>query len=52
MAPIIGTAANPRAWIATIDLPNMLGGHTLYVYAHSSVTGQESVAQIPITIVQ
>jgi hypothetical protein len=48
----VGTAANPRGWTATIDFPNLLGGHTLFVYGHSSLTDHESVVQIPITIVQ
>jgi len=33
-----------------IDLPNMTGGNDLWAYAHSSVTGQESVVSVPIAI--
>jgi hypothetical protein len=48
------TDATPGAndtWSATVPLPsNVLGPHTLYFYAHSSVTGQEEVVSIPVTI--
>ena len=57
---MLGTP-NPRAaagsqfgqagWRAMVTLPNNQQGlHTLFVYAHSAVTGQESVIQVPITV--
>jgi hypothetical protein len=48
------TEAMPGAdtmWHATAPLPtNQTGLHTLHFYAHSSVTGQEAVVTIPVTI--
>jgi len=38
-------------WTATVPLPsNQLGLHTLWFYAHSSVTGQEMAVSVPVTI--
>jgi hypothetical protein len=37
---------------ATLDMPNQVGGHTLFVYAHSSVTGHDAVISVPITVVR
>lgn len=40
-----------NTWHAIVPLPtNQTGLHTLYFYAHSSVTGQEAVVSIPVTI--
>ena len=48
------TGAMPGAnnmWHAIAPLPtNQTGLHALYFYAHSSVTGQETVVSIPVTI--
>jgi len=48
------TQATPGAdntWHAIVPLPtNQTGQHTLFFYAHSSVTGQEAVVSIPVTI--
>jgi hypothetical protein len=38
-------------WHAIVPLPtNQTGLHTLYFYAQSSVTGQEAIVSIPVTI--
>jgi hypothetical protein len=38
-------------WHTIVPLPtNQTGLHTLYFYAHSSVSGQETVVSIPVTI--
>jgi hypothetical protein len=34
----------------TIDMPSDTGGHDLYAYAHSSVTGAESIIAVPIAV--
>jgi hypothetical protein len=34
----------------TITLPNQMGGQQLFGYAHSAVTGQESVISVPIAV--
>jgi hypothetical protein len=34
----------------TVTLPNELGGHSLFAYAHSTVTGQESIIQVPFAL--
>jgi NTE family protein len=40
-----------NAWQATVSLPtNNTGAPSLFVYAHSSVTGQQSIVSIPVTI--
>jgi hypothetical protein len=39
------------AWHALVTLPsNQTGLHTLSFYAHSSVSGQESLISVPVTI--
>lgn len=38
-------------WSATVTLPNNdMGLHTLFFYAHSMVTGEETVMEVPVTI--
>ena len=38
-------------WPATVTLPsNQTGLHTLSFYAHSSVTGQQMLVSVPVTI--
>jgi hypothetical protein len=34
----------------TVQLPQMIGGHDLFAYAHSSVNGAESVISVPIAV--
>jgi hypothetical protein len=54
----IGTAApgmvpgpfGPGSFQTTISFPNTAGGHDLFAYAHSSVTGQESIIDMPIAV--
>jgi hypothetical protein len=51
----LGTAStvNNNLWSATVTLPdNNLGLHTMYVYAHSSVSGAQEAVTIPITVAQ
>jgi len=40
----------PFGYQLTAALPNRKGGHSITVYAHSSVTGQETSRSVPITI--
>jgi hypothetical protein len=41
-------ALNPRAFSIKADIPsNTNGGHSLVAYAHSAVTGQETVVTVP-----
>jgi hypothetical protein len=34
----------------TVQVPNLMGGHDLFAYAHSSVTGQEVILSEPIAV--
>jgi len=48
-----GAAPGPLgfgSFSSTVTLPRQIGGHNLVSYAHSSVTGQESVITVPISI--
>ena len=40
----------PNSFQATIELPDMIGGHDLFAYAHSSFNGAESVISVPIAL--
>ena len=40
----------PNSFQATIELPDMIGGHDLVAYAHSSFNGAESVISVPIAL--
>jgi hypothetical protein len=40
----------PFGFQLTAPLPNRKGGHLVSVYAHSSVTGQETAVSVPITL--
>lgn len=40
----------PFGFQLTAPLPNRKGGHLVTVYAHSSVTGQETAVSVPITV--
>ena len=40
----------PGSFQTTISFPNTVGGHDLFAYAHSSVTGQEAVIDVPIAV--
>ncbi|HEX8967600.1 MAG TPA: hypothetical protein VF937_06965, partial [Chloroflexota bacterium] len=40
----------PGSFQATLSMPDILGGHDLVAYAHSSVTDQESVVSVPISL--
>jgi len=40
----------PNSFQTTLSLPNMVGGHDLFAYAYSSVTGQESIISVPIAL--
>jgi hypothetical protein len=50
-ASLSGAGMNPGSWTATVDLPsNMKGLHSLWFYAHSTVTDGETTLEIPVTI--
>jgi hypothetical protein len=40
----------PESFQTTISVPNAVGGHDLFAYAHSEVTGQESIIAIPVAV--
>jgi hypothetical protein len=40
----------PDSFQTTVELPDMIGGHDLFAYAHSSVNGAESVISVPIAL--
>ena len=51
---LVGQAATDgNTWSTTINIPpKMLGSHTLWFYAHSTITDQEMAASVPIMVVQ
>jgi hypothetical protein len=40
----------PAGFETVVTLPNELGGHNLFAYARSTVTGQESIIQVPFAL--
>ncbi len=40
----------PGSFQTLISIPNMVGGHSLFAYAHDSVTDQETVISEPIAV--
>jgi mono/diheme cytochrome c family protein len=46
----VGTPTDPTQFKATVNLPNLKGGHDLIAYAYSSVRGQVGVASVPIAL--
>jgi hypothetical protein len=40
----------PTSFQTTITLPNRVGGQELFGYAHSAITGQESIISVPIAV--
>ncbi len=40
----------PDSFQTTVTIPNLMGGHDLFAYAHSSVSGAESVISVPVAI--
>ena len=47
-----GGSSDPAHFQATLSLPNTPGGHQLFAYAVSSVTGQQGVLAVPIALGQ
>lgn len=41
---------SPTGFTVTADLSKSSGGHTLFVYARSSVSGKEAIVSFPVTI--
>jgi hypothetical protein len=41
---------NPTGFTVTADLSHYGGGHTLFVYARSAVSGREAVVSFPVVI--
>jgi hypothetical protein len=35
---------------AIVQLPDEIGGHDLFGYAHSTITGQEAIVEVPISV--
>jgi hypothetical protein len=47
-----GSISNGDKWTATISMPsNQAGLHTLFFYAHSLVSGDESVVSVHVTVI-
>jgi hypothetical protein len=40
----------PASFQTTVSVPNQMGGHDLFAYAHSSVSGAESVISMPVSV--
>src|SRR5262249_24185508 len=47
---IVSGPFGPNSFQATLVFPNQTGGHNLFAYAHSSVSGQTSILQVPIVV--
>ena len=48
-----GTGNMSNMWSTTVTLPNnQLGPHTLFFYAHSTASGEETVTEVPVTIAE
>jgi len=46
-----GSFASGNMWSAMVNLPNNdTGVHSLFFYAHSTASGQEMVASVPVII--
>jgi hypothetical protein len=43
-------ALGPGSFAVEVELPDMIGGHDLFAYAYSTVTGQEAVIAVPISV--
>jgi hypothetical protein len=49
IAPVIQDAE--QVWTATLTLSaNQTGSHSLFFYAHSAITGAESIVTMPVTV--
>jgi hypothetical protein len=50
----VNPVAQPNAprgfYQTTLSIPNMVGGHNLFIYAHSAVTGLDTSITVPITV--
>jgi hypothetical protein len=44
------TDAKHGLFTATFDVPSETGGHDLFVYAHSSISGHDAVMSVPIVV--
>jgi hypothetical protein len=40
----------PDSFETTVTIPNLIGGHDLFAYAYSSVTGAQSVISVPVVV--
>lgn len=48
--PTAGGPFDATSFSAAVTLPNQPGGHVLFAYAHSAVSGQESIISFPIAL--
>jgi len=47
---VVPAPFGPDSFQTTLTIPNLMGGHDLFAYAHSSVNGAESVISVPVAI--
>jgi hypothetical protein len=40
----------PDSFETTVTIPNVMGGHDLFAYAYSSLTGAQSVISVPVAV--
>jgi hypothetical protein len=40
----------PASFQTTVSIPNVMGGHDLFAYAHSTVNGAERVIAVPVAV--
>src|SRR5216684_3576044 len=48
MPGVVPGPFGPDSFQTTVTIPNLTGGHDLFAYAHSSVSGAESVISVPV----
>jgi hypothetical protein len=47
---VVAGPFGPESFEATVSVPKIVGGHNLFGYAHSGVTGQESIVSVPVAV--
>jgi hypothetical protein len=48
--PLVEPGVKHGFYSTTLSMPDLVGGHNLFVYAHSSVSGLDTSLSVPITI--
>jgi hypothetical protein len=47
---VLPVSLGPANFQATVSIPNLTGGHDLFAYAHSTLTGAERVIAVPVAV--